>query len=265
MPCFTAPVCRLGLATRGDHRLSGADVERVLACGINFLNWCGRPDSLSRTIAALGPRRAEVMICTQFEARTAADAEAELNRQLRELNTPSIDVLTFYYVEAASEWEEIAGPGGALSYCRQAQREGKIRFLGLTSHQRPLAATIAASGDLDALMIRYNAAHRGAEREIFPVTDRLKVPIIAYTCLRWGALMQPTPDAPEGFSVPGASDWYRFVLQSSSVAVALFAPETREELEEDLTVMKSSPLSGEEYAKLAAHGERVRRHGGRFP
>jgi aryl-alcohol dehydrogenase-like predicted oxidoreductase len=124
---------------------------------------------------------------------------------------------------------------------------------------------MARSGLLDAIMIRYNAAHRGAERDVFPVTQPLSLPIIAYTALRWGALLRPTPDDPPGFSAPGPPAWYRFVLQHPAVAVTLAAPQTRVELEEDLGVLTAEgPLTNEEYAALAEHGERVRRHAGRF-
>ena len=47
-----------------------------------------------------------------------------------------------------------------------------VRRLGITTHQRPLAAEAARSGKLDLLMIRYNAAHRGAETEVFPADRR---------------------------------------------------------------------------------------------
>jgi predicted aldo/keto reductase-like oxidoreductase len=115
-------------------------------------------------------------------------------------------------------------------------------------------------------MIRYNAAHRGAEQEVFSVTDAIQMPVIVYTCLRWGALLQPTPDDPPGFVVPRAPAWYRFALQTPSVAVALMAPGDRAELEEDLTVLNStSPLTSKEFELLAAHGRRVRRHAGGFP
>src|SRR5207302_5497932 len=124
-------------------------------------------------------------------------------------------------------------------YCRAARRDGVVRRLGLTTHQRGLAAEAAHSGYLDTLMIRYNAAHRGAEREVFPVADALGLPVIAYTALRWGALLQPTPEDPPGFRVPLAPDWYRFVLQSPSVAVTLAAPHTRAELEQDLEVLRA--------------------------
>src|SRR5262249_55664335 len=89
------PVCRLGLPTRGAPHLTVDDIHLALDRGVNFLNWCGLPDSLSRAIAGLGSRRREVMICVQFEARSAAEAERELAQVLRELNTDYVDVLTF--------------------------------------------------------------------------------------------------------------------------------------------------------------------------
>jgi aryl-alcohol dehydrogenase-like predicted oxidoreductase len=181
---FDRPLCRLGLATRGTNRLTPADIRLALDRGVNFLNWCGNPDGLSEAIAGLGPRRREVMVCAQFEARAAAEAATELAAILRELGTDYVDVLTFYYVEEPAEWRQIIGPGGALEYCRKAQREGRVRVLGLTSHQRPLAADMARSGLLDLLMIRYNAAHRGAETDVFPTTDALGLPVVVYTCLR---------------------------------------------------------------------------------
>jgi aryl-alcohol dehydrogenase-like predicted oxidoreductase len=263
---FDRPLCRLGLATRGTNRLVPADIHFALDRGVNFLNWCGNPDGLSAAIAGLGPRRREVMVCVQFEARTADDARTELASILRELRTDYVDVLTFYYVEEASEWQQIIGPGGSLEYCREARRRGEVRALGVTSHQRPLAADMARGGLLDLLMIRYNAAHRGAETDVFPATDALGLPVVVYTCLRWGALMRPTPDDPPGFVVPRAPAWYRFALQSPSVTVALTSPESREELEEDLTVLDAPvPLPADEYERLAEHGRRVRRHGGSFP
>src|SRR5205823_6003677 len=185
---------------------------------------------------------------------------------LKTLRTDYLDVLTFYYVEEPQEWHQIAGPGGALEYCDAARRDGRVRLLGLTSHQRPLAAEVARSRLLDLLMVRYNAAHRGAETEVFPVTAALGLPVVVYTCLRWGALLRPTSDDPPGFAVPPAPAWYRFALQHPAVTVALMAPDDRAELEEDLTVLEApGPLSAADYEALAAHGRRVRRYAGSFP
>jgi predicted aldo/keto reductase-like oxidoreductase len=260
------PVCRLGLASRGGTGITKADVLQAVGRGVNFLNWCGSPDGMSRAIAGLGPRRRDLTVCVQFEARTAAEAEEELPRILGELHTDYVDVLTFYYVEAPEEWQQIIGPGGALEFCAAARQAGRVRMLGLTSHQRPLAAEAARSGLLDMLMIRYNAAHRGAETDVFPTTLALRMLVVTYTSLRWGALLEPTPDDPAGFVPALAPAWYRFVLQSPSVTVALMAPESRAELEEDLTVLEApGPLPEDEYQRLADHGLRVRKHAGSFP
>lgn len=260
-------VCRLGLATRGSNRLTSDDVLHAIDHGVNFLNWYGgKADPISRAVNQLGKQREQVMVCMQFSSRTAREARKELESQRRVLGTDYVDVITFYYVERSREWTQIIGPGGAMEYCEQARRDGTIRFLGVTSHQRPLAAEMARSGLLDMLMIRYNAAHRGAETEIFPVTDALKMPTVVYTCLRWGALLEHTPDDPLGFTPPSAPAWYRFALQSPSVTVALMAPETRSELEENLTVLQARRrLSAAQYQQLADHGQRVHHHGGRFP
>jgi predicted aldo/keto reductase-like oxidoreductase len=268
---FGRPVCRLGLASYGRTALTPEDIFEALGRGVNFLNWQGLAegpsgeDVFSAAVASLGADRPSVIVCAQFAARTEADAAAELRSVLAALGTDYIDVLTVYYVEQASEWEEITSPGGALPYLRDAQRDQVVRRLGVTSHQRPLAARMAASGLLDLVMIRYNAAHRGAERDVFPTTGPLGLPVIAYTALRWGALLVPTPDDPPGFTVPRAPDWYRFVLQHPAVAVTLAAPRTRLELDEDLQLLDATgPLGNAEYAALAQHGERVRRHAGRF-
>jgi aryl-alcohol dehydrogenase-like predicted oxidoreductase len=269
---FGKPVCRLGLASRGGAALTPDDVLAAVDRGVNFLNWPGHADepggadAVSAAVAALGPRRDQVVVCAQFGARTAADAAAELRAALAALGTDYVDVLTLYYVEEMAEWEGLTGPGGAVGYLRAAKRDGVVRRLGLTTHQRPLAAAAARTGLVDVLMVRYNAAHRGAEREVFPVADALGLPVIAYTALRWGELPRPTPADPPGFAVPTPPAWYRFVLQSPSVAVALAAPHDRAELEEDLTVLTANgPLPPDEYERLAEHGRRVRRYAGGFP
>jgi predicted aldo/keto reductase-like oxidoreductase len=269
---FGRPRCRLGIAARGDSGLVPDDVHFAIEQGIDFLNWPGLAegpdggDAISAAVASLGARRQDVAVCAQFGARTASDAADELRGVLGTLKSDYVDVLTLYYVEHADEWDELIAPGGALRYLDDVRRDGVVRKIGVTSHQRPLATAMVESGLLDVLMIRYNAAHRGAETEIFPAALAAKVPIIAYTALRWGALLRPTPDDPPGFVVPRAAEWYRFVLQSPAVAIALAAPNDRAELDEDLEVLQmSGPLTADEWNTLAAHGARVRRHGGAFP
>lgn len=270
---FGKPVCRLGLASRGSGAVSPDDVLHAIERGVNFLNWPGMADGplcrdgLSVAIANLDDRAREPLaLCVQFGARTVDDAHDELRTILRELRTDYVDLLTLYYVEHADEWAELAAPGGVLDYLDAARRDGVVRRIGLTSHQCKLAAEIAATGRIDTLMLRYNAAHRGVEREVFPLIAARGMPLIAYTALRWGALLESTPDDPLDWTAPPASDWYRFVLERSEVSVVLAAPASRVELDEALRVLEvTGALNEERYRALAAHGDRVRRHAGWFP
>ena len=257
---------RLGLATRGNTSLDRDDVQHAVDRGVNWLNWCGHTDGLRDFIRRLGPRRSDVRISVQFSARTRRAAERELGDTLADLGTNYLDAATYYYVEDQSQWDEITAPDGAAQVLEAVRSAGTVRAIGLTSHQRKLAAQWACTGRLDLLMIRYNAAHRGAEEDVFPVTDSLALPVIAFTCLRWGALLRSTPNDPPDFIPPSAPDCYRFVLSHRGVSVALMAPNGRAELEENLSLLDSwAELTDTRKQSLAAHGERVRQNAGMFP
>src|SRR4051812_50217850 len=72
---FGRPICRLGLACRGGSGLRPEDVHHALGRGVDFLNWPGTEDALSRAVADLGPRRRRGGGCGPFRARTDAAQE----------------------------------------------------------------------------------------------------------------------------------------------------------------------------------------------
>src|SRR5262245_8517545 len=265
-PLLDFSVCRLGLATRGNAALKKGDVLHALERGINYWNWCGHEDGMSEAIRELGSRRNRVVIAIQLSARGHREARRELNEILTQLKTDYVDVVTFYYVETETEWAQITSPQGSLGAMERARSEGSLKMIGLTTHQRPLARRILASRCLDLLMLRYNAAHRGAEKEIFPLARQLAVPLVSFTGLRWKALLSATHEDPQDFRPPPAREWYRFVLAHPAVSVALMAPGGRRELLENLELLSDwrepSPL---EYEALKLHGDRVHRHAGSFP
>ena len=259
-------ICRLGLATRGNTSLDRSSIEAAIDAGVDYLNWCGRTDGMREAIRNLGNKRRSVVIAVQLQSRTAPAARRELAAIKRDLHTDYIDVVTYYYVEAPAEWAEIIAPGGAAEVLEEERTRGTITTIGLTTHQRPLAAQLAQSGRIDLLMIRYNAAHRGAEEEVFPITRNAGISVVAFTCLRWGALLQKTPQDPRNYVLPSASQCYRFVLTNRDVAVALMAPDGERELQDNLSILNDCyELDQEGFDSLAAHGQRVRLHAGHFP
>jgi aryl-alcohol dehydrogenase-like predicted oxidoreductase len=223
---------------------------------------------MSEAIRQLGPRRAKVIVATQLVVNDLSrdQMRRKIERTLKSLATDWIDIATLYYVESEREWNQIVATDGAIEALIEAKEQGLVRSIGLTTHQRPLAAQWAESNRLDMLMVRYNAAHRGAEIEIFPVTDRLRLPVTCFTCLRWGALLESTASDPAGFEIPAAAQWYRFVLSNPSVSVALMAPDNRDELVEVLSLLDDwSELPLDQRHQMEAHGDRVREVAGPFP
>lgn len=260
------PVLRLGLATRGNTHLTAEGVAYAVEQGVNYLNWCGYDDGIAQALRRKQLERQRVVVAMQLKSRDASAALRELADSFRALGTDRIDVVTFYYVEHQSEWEQIVAPGGALHVLNEAKKQGRIGLIGLTSHQRKLAAECAGTRKLDLLMVRYNAAHRGAEQDVFPVTTRLTIPVVVYTAQRWGALCQATRTDPPGFRPPAPREWYRFALAHPAVNVVLMAPDNRQELEEDLSLLDDwRPPTSAELEQMITHGLRVRRHAGYFP
>lgn len=263
---------RLGVATRGNTTLAVDDVHYAIERGVRYFNWCAKPDGLSRAVAEIGARRPELVLATQLKARSADAAERELDRILAETRSERLEVGTFYYVESEEEWREIVEPGGAWDAFARRRKQGQLALLGITTHQRSLAASWAAelapdgSPRLDLLMVRYNAAHIGAERDVFPVASRLGVPVVTFTALRWRNLLDPTPADPPGFRPPTAAECYRFCLGHPGVSVVLAAPNGRVELEEDLAGLDSVAILEESRERaIREYGQRVRAYRREFP
>jgi len=168
----------------------------------------------------------------------------------RTLGTEVIDVFQLFWLGKMSAFTR-----GVQTEMAALRDEGKVRWLCVSIHDRPRAGQLAADSILDALMIRYNAAHTGAEQEIFPHLAARRPAVISYTATAWRKLLS----APKGWSdrVPTAGDCYRFVLSSPNVDVALTGPRTVEQLRENLSAVERGPLSTDEDAWMRAVGRAV--------
>lgn len=135
--------------------------------------------------------------------------------------------------------------------------EGKAGAIGFSSHDRPLATALARELSADVLMIRYNAAHRGAEREIFAALADLRDDrpgVIAYTATRWRMLLRPAP----GFARPmTGAECYRFVLGHPMVDVVWCAAGNGVELDEDVAGALAGPLDPERRDEVCRFGDAV--------
>jgi hypothetical protein len=106
--------------------------------------------------------------------------------------------------------------------------------------------------------VRYNAAHPGAEREVFPHLAAVAEPpgVVAYTATRWGALLdRRLIDA--GERVPTAADCYRFALSDPRVSLCLSGPKNAAELDDALIALERGPLPADELEWMRRVGKQV--------
>ena len=136
-----------------------------------------------RYVVATGP----LLGFSRGAVRRAAES------RLRALGTDYLDVYQLFWLSKMS-----AFTGAVQEELVRLREEGKVRAVGASIHDRPRAGRLAEDSILDVLMLRYNAAHPGAERDIFPHLARRHPAVVAYTATSWRKLLR----APRGWSGP---------------------------------------------------------------
>jgi aryl-alcohol dehydrogenase-like predicted oxidoreductase len=251
IPAFQKRVHRLGIV--GNYGLDEGGIEAALDRGMNYVFFTPTSkDFFQRPIQkALRSRREEMVIASGATfSFFGGSVRRGLEKMLQRLETPYLDLLQLFWLGRTSAWSE--GTEGEL---QKAKESGKAHAIGVSIHDRPRAGRLAEDSPLDALMIRYNASHPGAEQDIFPHCEKRRPAIIAYTATDWRKLLK----APRGWTgpVPTAGDCYRFCLSNPTVDLVLCGAGNQKELDENLKALEKGPLSPEEMAWMRAFGRKV--------
>lgn len=192
-----------------------------------------------------------LVIALQSYARFGYLMEWFFRYNLRSMGIEQADVLVL-------GWHNRRPSSGLLERARKMKAKGLCRFIAMSGHQRSLFPQLANDGNFDLFHVRYNAAHRGAEDEIFPLLQIQDRPgIVSYTATRWGQLLNPQK-MPPGESVPAPGDCYRFALSNPAVDVCMCGPRNMKEMQEALVALQSGPLDDGELERLRRIGDHVR-------
>ena len=185
----------------------------------------------------------------QSYSRVASLVEPSLDVALRALKLSHVDILCLAW------WDDLP-PERILDVARVLREKGKIRTIMLSCHHRPSLPLMEKTAGVDSIMVRYNAAHTGAEREVFPQLAR-DPGVLAFTATRWGSLLNPKL-TPNGEKTPRGSDCYRFALTNPAVHATLAGPANGHELDEALAAIERGPMSDAELAWMRRVGKNVR-------
>lgn len=195
-------------------------------------------------------RRQELVIAIQSYSRWPGILRQSVNRALRQLRIEFADLLILGKADQPPSNQ-------LLEELVRLRDSGKVRHLAISAHKRSRFKEYIEQGPFDVIMVRYNAAHTGAETEVFPHLPATKRPgVICYTATRWGSLLKPS-EIPAADRIPTASDCYRFCLSQPSVDLCLTGPKNHAEMEEALRVLEAPPMSADELAWMRRIGAKV--------
>jgi aryl-alcohol dehydrogenase-like predicted oxidoreductase len=250
LPHLGTRVLRLGVA--GNYGLEGADVEYAAERGVNYWVWTPRFRKVTPVLSSvLRGNRDQHVVAMMGTAYTAGMARKAVDKALRMLDTDYLDVFQLSWLGRGSFYSQ-----GIQDVLVGLRDSGKVRVLGCSIHDRKRAGELARESILDAFMIRYNAAHPGAEQDIFPHLHHRDPLLVSYTATSWRQLLKPVSGI-EGGPLT-AAECYRFVLSSPHVHVALTGPADRAQLDENLAVLDAGPLTAEEDARIREYGLAVK-------
>lgn len=254
LPRLGTRACRIGLSAT--YRPGRETVRRALDEGLNYFQFFGFDTHMTSVLpAAIAGRREQYVLATGAYNLILGhqNLKRTLERRLRQMKTDYIDLFHFFGVTRRKYFtprvrEEL-----------QAVREsGLVRGVGISTHDRELAAELLRDGVLDAALVRYNAASRAAETEVFPLLPEPRPLVIGFTATRWKQLLRRPKGYPADGRVPTAGMCYRFVLSHPAVAVCMMAPGSLTQFTENLAEIRRGPLDEEEMAFMRSFGDAVR-------
>lgn len=116
-------------------------IHAAIDNGINFMDNCwDYHEGLSELRmgkALQGGHRDKVFLMTKIDGRPKSVAAKQIDESLARLRTDHVDLLQFHEILRFEDPDRIFAPGGAIHAAMEAQKAGKVRFIGFTGHKSP--------------------------------------------------------------------------------------------------------------------------------
>jgi aryl-alcohol dehydrogenase-like predicted oxidoreductase len=241
-------------------------VEEAFDRGINYLYWGSvRQPGFAQAMQNLAKHhRDELILTIQSYSEDPRSIEGEVQEALQSAGLEHFDFLLL--------GNRMAAPGDAyIDVFERLRERGLVRFMSLSSHNRPLMPKLFAEYEqgrspYELLMLRYNAVHRGAEKDVFPFVPKELRPWIAiYTATRWGHLLDADM-MPPGEEPLRAGDCYRYSLSHPAVDMVICGPANGEQMDEAISALERGPLEPEERERIERIGAYIYgQHAPKYP
>lgn len=290
-------VSEIGIGCEGFVLQDDAFAEKMfrlaLDNGINSMDlYSPNPDLQRRVGRAIQEQREDFILqahlCTLWEdgqyraTRKIDEVRAAFQSMLSNLDTGYVDIGMIHYVDSEALWKEIA-EGPVMAYALELKREGKIRHIGVSSHNPKAALAALESGLVEVLMFSVNPCYdllpgdencenlwvadsyagklsnMDPERErLYETCQRLGVGITVMKAFGGGDLLSETL-SPAGKALT-AVQCLHYALTRPAVACVMAGARSEEELGASLAYETASPEE-RDYAAAFAAFPRIRWEG----
>ena len=173
--------------------VTDADAERyvseALDAGVNYFDVAPTYANAQQKLGtALKGRRDKVFLACKTEKRDAAQATKALEESLECLGTETLDLYQFHSVSTLADVDRIFAPGGAMQVMEKARRDGKIKYIGFSSHLEEAALRMLDLFAFDSLIFPVNwlAMHRtGMGERILKKAVGRGIAVTAIKAMAW--------------------------------------------------------------------------------
>jgi predicted aldo/keto reductase-like oxidoreductase len=173
--------------------LASTEAERLLLHaldrGINFFDSArAYTDSEEKMGRALHAHRDSIYLASKALSRTSSGMRKELEKSLGNLRTGMIDLYQVHSVGSLGDLEKTLAPGGAYEALARARDEGKVRWIGVTGHSRPVLFKAIETGLFDTVQLPFNPIENEWEEKVLPAAREERMGTIGMKPVAGGAI-----------------------------------------------------------------------------
>jgi len=155
-------------------------IRRAYERGITFYDTANAyRDSEEKIGCAFEGMRGKVVIATKTLQRNAQGATKQLENSLRMLKTDYIDLYQLHQIAQEKDLTAVTDPEGALEAVVKAKDEGKVRFIGVTSHNLSMAVKLVKTGLFSSIQFPFNFIENAPKDELHTTARELGMGILA--------------------------------------------------------------------------------------
>ncbi|MFX1573514.1 MAG: aldo/keto reductase [Promethearchaeota archaeon] len=177
-------------------------ILKAIKNGINYFDLVFNVSEYIENISAgIKDHRDEVIIACHLgsieyegkvrRTRNVRDCEKAILNSLSLLKRDYIDIINLQFVKE-KEYESLIARGGLLDIAKKLQREGKAKFIGLSTHNNSIGLKAVKSGHFDVIMHQINIANHAmsGREEFLEECVKNKVGLVAIKPFAGGKLLQ---------------------------------------------------------------------------